>query len=77
MNKFCSKNMSHFEADCEYKLNEEDYYDQEDEHLDMLDPFRKRRIESKAIRSFNHLNVLSQLFLTNFIIFNSNIFYYF
>ena len=69
--------MSHFEADCEYKLNEEDYYDQEDEHLDMLDPFRKRRIESKAIRSFNHLNVLSQLFLTNFIIFNSNIFYYF
>jgi len=75
MNKFCSKNMSHLEADCEYKVNEEDFYDTEDEHLDMLDPFRMRRIENEAKKTFDYLNVLLQLFLINFINFISSILY--
>lgn len=60
MNKFCIKNMTHFESDCEYKLND-DYLDED--QFDMLDPFRKRVIDSKTcrIKVFVKLNVICLL----------------
>lgn len=64
MNKFCTKNFTNYELDCEYKPADwEKFYDEYDNE-DKLDPFRRRLIENNSRNSFN-LNIF--IIFLNFI----------
>lgn len=58
INRFCTKNMTNYEQDCEYKPKDVDYYSEDDDHLDMLDPFRRRIVDNKATALELKLNIL-------------------